>query len=163
MAGSGHPNLPQLQVQDLHQTTGYAMTARGLMRDEGRIMLTLSARDRRWRLPGGNVRRMETPADAVRREVRAVTGICVQVVDYLGIVHDPRESAIHLMFEVRAVEGCALYLDAERVLHAAWFRGAELPVNVCECTRSCIEAFSGQRSLPFLVSHLGGNCGLWQE
>jgi ADP-ribose pyrophosphatase YjhB (NUDIX family) len=163
MAGGDQPQLSHLQVSDLYEATGYAMTALGLMHDRGRILLTLDARDRRWRLPGGAVNRMETPADAARREIRSIMGICVRTGEFLGMVHDPRECALQLVFQVRPVAGSEARLDTTRVLHAVWFRPGALPVNVCERTRSTIEAFSGAKTLPFLVTHRGGEGGVWQS
>jgi hypothetical protein len=90
-------------------------------------------------------------------------GICVQTGTFLGMVHDPRECSMQLVFSVRPVAGSQTDLDSSRILHAVWFRPKALPVNVCECTRSTIEAFSGARTLPFLVTHRGGDGGVWQS
>lgn len=153
---------PLLQVEDLFEATGYSMTALGLMHSQGRVMLALDAHDRLWRLPGGPVRRMEAPTDAVRRSIRAMTGVCVRVGAFLGVVHDPRTCSVQVIFEVRAVEGCALSVDTAQILHAVWFRTGALPANTSEATCSAIEAFAGERPRPFFVTHRGGDGGVWQ-
>lgn len=153
---------PLLQVEDLFEATGYSMAAVGLMHSQGRVMLALDAHDRLWRLPGGPVRRMEAPVDAVRRSIRAMTGVCVSVGGFLGVVHDPRTCRLEIIFEVRAIEGCELSMDRTQILHAVWFRTGAPPANISETARSAIEAFAGQHVRPFFVTHRGGDGGVWQ-
>jgi len=163
MPPSDRPQLSLLRVDELFDATGYVVTGLGLMHKECRVLLVLPATDRRWRLPGGVVRRMEAPADAVRRSIRAATGVSVTVGSFLGVAHNPCECSMELMFEVRPVEGCQARLDRELIAHAAWFRMDALPANCCEGTRSAVKAFlSGDRS-PFLVTHRGGDRGVWQR
>ncbi|MEU1838886.1 NUDIX hydrolase [Micromonospora chersina] len=52
----------------------------------GRVLLCRqSGGGRRWALPGGRLRRDESPAAAARREIRAETGWEVDLVDLVGL------------------------------------------------------------------------------
>ena len=150
-------------LDDLVRSTEYSLSARGLMHLEGRVMLALGAHDRLWRLPGGRVRRAETPGDAVRRSIRSLTGLSVRVGDFIGLVHNSCDHLLELTFEVRPVEGCEVCLDEERILHALWFRSDGLPVNVCEGCRNTIAAFMEGRPMPFLLTHRGGDGPVWHS
>ncbi len=161
MTGSDRAEPSQICVGDLYNATGYSMTAVGLIHSEGRVLLALSAHDRRWGLLGGPVRRMETPADALRRSIVARTGVCVRVEALQGVVHNPCACCIELVFEARLVQGCEVRLDREELLRAAWFRMNALPANISESARSAVEAFMDQRATPFLVTHRGGEGGAW--
>ncbi len=151
------------RLDDLVRTPEYSISALGLMHMEGRVMLARSVSDRLWRLPGGRVRRGETPGDGVRRSIRSLTGQSVRVGDFLGLVHNPCDQLLELMFAVRPVEGCAIRLDEEQILAALWFRTDGLPVNVCEGTRTTIAAFMEGRPMPFLVTHRGGDGAVWHS
>lgn len=163
MTGSDRAEPSQLWVNDLYDATGYSMAALGLIHSEGRVLLGLNAGDRRWGLLGGTVRRMETPADALRRSIHATTGVCVRVGALLGMVHNPCECCVELVFATRLVQGCEVSLDRDEVLRAAWFRMNALPANTFEGTRSTVEAFIGRRQMPFLVTHRGGDGGAWHS
>ncbi|MFG1658842.1 NUDIX hydrolase [Micromonospora chersina] len=52
----------------------------------GRVLLCRqSGGGRRWALPGGRLRRDESPAAAARREIRAETGWDVELIDLVGL------------------------------------------------------------------------------
>ncbi|MFW6437810.1 MAG: NUDIX domain-containing protein [Armatimonadota bacterium] len=157
------PQLSSLRIDELDDAAGYMMTGLGLMHRQGRVLLVLPGSDRRWRLPGGVVRRMETPADAVRRSIRSTTGVSVTVASFLGVAHNPCECSVELMFEVRPYEGCQACLDHDHILHAVWFPMNALPANCCEGTCSAITAFLEAGRSPFLVTHRGGERGIWQS
>lgn len=58
-----------------------------LFDDEDRVLLVREARDQRWTLPGGWADALDTPSEAVAREVREEAGLNVQVIK-LALVHD---------------------------------------------------------------------------
>ena len=54
--------------------------------DAGRVLLCRQGvGERRWALPGGRLRRDESPLAAVLREIRAETGWEIEVVDLVGL------------------------------------------------------------------------------
>jgi ADP-ribose pyrophosphatase YjhB (NUDIX family) len=58
-----------------------------LFDDQDRVLLVCEARDQRWSLPGGWADALDTPSEAVAREVREEAGLNVQVTK-LALVHD---------------------------------------------------------------------------
>ncbi len=48
------------------------------------VLLVRARRKRRWQLPGGGLKRRESPVEAARREVEEETGIEVRIVAFTG-------------------------------------------------------------------------------
>lgn len=67
----------------------------GVVRDDsGRVLLCRQRQGhRRWALPGGRVRRSESPVEAVVREIDAETGVPVEIVDLVGLYHLGRRAS----------------------------------------------------------------------
>ncbi|MCM0679162.1 NUDIX domain-containing protein, partial [Micromonospora phytophila] len=56
--------------------------------DAGRVLLCRQGRgERRYALPGGRLRRAESPVHAAARDIRAETGWEIEVVDLVGLYH----------------------------------------------------------------------------
>lgn len=159
----GKWETPYTDADLFHQATGYAIGARGLLHRQGRVLLVLHNNDRKWRLPGGTVDHRETPVDAVQRWVERSLQVDVEAAGFLGVTHHPGEAYLQLIFEMHAVNGAfRIQPDGRRVLHAVWFRTGALPENISPCTRSAIDACSGLKPVPFLVTHHSSESCVWQ-
>ncbi|MFC7550148.1 NUDIX hydrolase [Plantactinospora sp. GCM10030261] len=56
--------------------------------DAGRVLLCQQSQGhRRWGLPGGRIRREESPIHAAERDILEETGMAVEIVDLVGIYH----------------------------------------------------------------------------
>ncbi|UGS37629.1 NUDIX hydrolase [Capillimicrobium parvum] len=127
---SGRPSCPEGHFVHYENP---AVTAFAFVRDEGGRYLTLRrAREPyagSWDLPGGFVEPGETPADAIRREVREETGLDVGPERILGAFAsqygDDGRWTVDIGFEC-AVTGGRWRLDPEST-DAAWHAVDELP------------------------------------
>jgi ADP-ribose pyrophosphatase YjhB (NUDIX family) len=132
------------------------------MHRRGEVLLTLEGHDRTWRLPGGTVSARETPAEALRRAMLMSLGIDVEPASFIGVTHSSRDCSVELVFEVKPVKRRDVDPDGHAVLHAMWFREHALPANICESTRSVVEAAVGLSRGPFLITHGQANTSIWQ-
>ena len=65
-------------------------TAGGVVQDaEGRVLLMRQTEGGRWSLPGGMIEPMESPSDAVVREVYEETGIHMRILGIVGVFGGP--------------------------------------------------------------------------
>jgi 8-oxo-dGTP diphosphatase len=119
-----------------------AVTTYAFVRDAGaRYLVLRRAREPflgAWDLPGGFVEPGETPADAVRRELREETGLEVEIERILGAYTsrygDGGRWTVDVGFEARLAGG-ELVLDAEKS-DAAWLALEELPPLAFEGERA---------------------------
>ncbi len=126
----------------------------GIARDvEGRILLVRAATyltvAGRWFLPGGGVEHGETPADALRREIREETGLAVGTVALLGALSDtwpmPDGTLLHTVRLVYRLEQWSGSLRDEArgsSDRAAWFSPSELEsVRLVRYVRDALARF----------------------
>jgi mutator protein MutT len=105
-----------------------------LLNDKDEILLVRNwLGHQRWTLPGGGIRRPETPRQAAIREVEEETGITLQSVDQLGTFTNPYP-------EARFTVACFMAVIPEtqpftsryrrlEVLDTSWFPVRRLPPN----------------------------------
>ncbi len=127
----------------------------GIGRDvEGRILLVRAATHLsvagRWFLPGGGVHHGETPADALRREVREETGLAVGAVALLGVLSDtwPLDDGtllhtVRLVYRLDDWTGTLRDEASGSSDRAAWFFPRELEsVKLVRYVRDALARFS---------------------
>ena len=101
-----------------------------IMDDAGRVLLQKRSDNRQWSLPGGGLEPLETPADAVVREVWEETGLLVEPVRVMGVFGGPEFhvtypngdeiSGVTIVFACRPIGG-SLRPDGDEVLDLAYF------------------------------------------
>ncbi|RZU77156.1 ADP-ribose pyrophosphatase YjhB (NUDIX family) [Micromonospora kangleipakensis] len=127
--------------------------------DAGRVLLCRQGRgERRWGLPGGRLRRDESPAAAVLRNIHAETGWEIRVVDLVGLYRlgdpsapppaagrcGPLPDVLVHVFRARVTGGTPTG-DPVGGCHLGWHAPAELPNAVTPITRAAVaDALAGR-------------------
>jgi ADP-ribose pyrophosphatase YjhB (NUDIX family) len=98
--------------------------------DTGRVLLSDPVDGQGWCLPGGALEAMETPEDAVVREMSEETGLEVAIDRFVGLYMHPTYRDTDRMLILHAFEchvvGGALHPTAEAPRHG-WFDRTALP------------------------------------
>ena len=68
------------------------------------VLLVRTRRKRRWQLPGGGMKRRETPRQAARREVDEETGLCATNLRLTG-VYGRADGSVAVVFAARVAKG----------------------------------------------------------
>ena len=97
-----------------------------LCRRRDKILL-VTRRWSRWALPGGTIRRTESPHDAARRELAEETTIVVDTLTYLFQFHGLGKR--HHIFLVDLPEHFAAAPNQE-IAGCGWFRSDEVPMLI---------------------------------
>jgi 8-oxo-dGTP diphosphatase len=105
-----------------------------LLNDQNEVLLVRSwLGHQRWTLPGGGIRRSESPRQAAIREVEEETGISLQAVEQLGSFTNPfPESRYTVACFTTNIPKKEPYLARHRrleVLDIGWFPLGKLPKN----------------------------------
>ena len=105
-----------------------------LLNDHNEVLLVRSwLGHQRWTLPGGGIRRSESPRQAAIREVEEETGIALQAVEQLGSFTNPfPESRYTVACFMAYISKREPYLARHRrleVLDIGWFPLGSLPKN----------------------------------
>ncbi len=87
-----------------------------------RVLLVQKA-DGKWGLPGGGIRKGETPLEAVLREVREETGLRADGADYVGTVRRAAGRAFLFVVPKRKTNG-DLKGKTHEILRQRWVRPA---------------------------------------
>ncbi|WP_319458647.1 NUDIX hydrolase [Micromonospora sp. RTP1Z1] len=127
--------------------------------DAGRVLLCRQGRgERRWALPGGRLRRDESPAAAVLRNIRAETGREIRVVDLVGLYRlsdrgpappaagrcGPLPDVLVHVFRAQVTGGTPTAAPAGGC-HLGWHVPADLPDAVTPITRAAVtDALAGR-------------------
>ncbi len=99
-------------------------------RADGAILLVRLSYRNSWGLPGGLLRRGETPAAAARREVHEEAGLDVELVDDPAIVVDAPAQRVDVIYKARLGVGAdpdAARPSSPEIVAVGWFPPDELP------------------------------------
>ena len=81
-----------------------------------------------WTLPGGGVKRGESPADAAKREVAEEVGIALGDVEAIGSYFSTRHYSKDTVYCFRARVTTADHkIDGREIAEAAWFERDAMP------------------------------------
>lgn len=99
-------------------------------RPDGALLFVRTAYRTRWGVPGGLLKRGESPAAAVRREVLEEVGLAIEVVGEPTVVVDPPPQRIDIVYRARLAGEDAdgeIRVSTPEIVEARWFRPDELP------------------------------------
>jgi 8-oxo-dGTP diphosphatase len=88
------------------------------------VLLVRARRKRRWQLPGGGVKRRESPVEAARREVEEETGIEVRIVAFTGS-YRRSDGSRAVVFAGLAPARCELVGPRYEIREQRWVPSAE--------------------------------------
>jgi 8-oxo-dGTP diphosphatase len=99
-------------------------------RADGRVLLVCQSYRSYWGLPGGLLKRRESPADGARREVAEEVALAVELLGEPAVVVEPRLQRVDLVYRARPAGGIdpddarACTAEIEKV---GWFHPDRLP------------------------------------
>ena len=96
-----------------------------------------------WTMPGGKVEFMETLEAAAKRELEEETSLIANKLDLLCISDDMTDTAHYVTvgFIVREYKGEVRTTEPETILEWKWFPLNELPMNLYNPSKKCIEKY----------------------
>jgi 8-oxo-dGTP diphosphatase len=99
-------------------------------RSDGAILLVRLSYRNSWGLPGGLLKRGETPAEAALREVKEESTLDVQVVGDPAVVVDPEAQRVDVVFQARLAPGVdpdTAAASSPEIVEVAWYPSDALP------------------------------------
>jgi ADP-ribose pyrophosphatase YjhB (NUDIX family) len=99
-------------------------------RHDGKVLLIRQSYRNHWGLPGGLLRRRESPEAAAVREILEETGLDVELVGEPVVVVDPEPRRVDIVFRARptsAASTAVLEPTSPEIVEIGWFLPTELP------------------------------------
>lgn len=99
-------------------------------RADGAVLLARLSYRNSWGLPGGLLKRGESPEDAARREVREESGLDVDLVGDPAVVVDAAAQRVDVVFRARPAAGVdpeGLAASSPEIVALGWFHPDDLP------------------------------------
>ena len=99
-------------------------------RDDGAVLLVRLSYRNSWGLPGGLLKRGETPAQAARREVKEESTLDVELLGDPAVVVDAVAQRVDVVFRARPAPGvdpCTAVASSPEIVELAWFPEDALP------------------------------------
>lgn len=99
-------------------------------RDDGRVLLVRLSYRHRWGVPGGLLRRGETPADAARREAHEEVGLDIDLLGEPAVSVDPEARRVDVVYRARpraAQDADRVQPCSAEIVEARWFHPDRLP------------------------------------
>jgi ADP-ribose pyrophosphatase YjhB (NUDIX family) len=101
-----------------------------IQRSDGAVLLVRLSYRRSWGLPGGLLKRGETPAEAARREVAEESSLEVELLGEPAVVVDAEARRVDVVFAARLAPGVdpdAARPSSPEIVELAWFPADSLP------------------------------------
>jgi ADP-ribose pyrophosphatase YjhB (NUDIX family) len=120
-------------------------------RPDGAMLLIRNSYRSGWGFPGGFLKRRETPADAVHREVCEEVGIDVDIDANPKVVVDAAVRRVDVIFSGRPVEAASGVATkspmpmSPEILEVRWFPADDLPELQVEAATALIELGRAKR------------------
>lgn len=114
-------------------------------RADGAVLFVRLSYRNRWGLPGGLLKRGETPAAAARREVREEAAIEVELVGDPAVVVDAPAQRVDVVFRARLAAGvdpASARPASPEIVELRWFAADDLPDLQFEAS-GALEALTG--------------------
>jgi 8-oxo-dGTP diphosphatase len=110
-------------------------------RSDGRLLLVRHSYRPGWGLPGGFLKRGESPDDGARREVCEEIGLPIELVSGPVAVVSPRWRSVDLIYRARPAPDAdpdAVAAASAEILETGWFSPTDLPRLQAEATDAMV-------------------------
>lgn len=125
--------LPLLARRQVVRTIAPSYTVGAVViveRADGALLLARLSYRNSWGVPGGLLKRGESPADAARREVLEEVGIAVELVGDPAVVVDEDAQRVDIVFRGRPAAGQdpdGIRPSSPEIVELGWFPADDLP------------------------------------